>query len=110
VVAKSVYVALALIGSAMIATPVEAVCFDTVGCSNTKRFNSRDLRRLKCSQLWYLRNAILNDHDYCFKTERGATTFDNSGCLFHDIADLPFSSFERFNLDAIRKMERLKRC
>jgi len=90
--------------------PAEAICFDPAGCSNTKRYNSRDLRKLKCGELWFLRNAILDDHGYCFKTQRGITAFGNNGCAFHDIADLPLNSYERYNLEAISRMEQSKRC
>jgi len=102
--------ALTVISSTVLAVPAEAICFDPAGCSNTKRYNSRDLRKLKCGELWFLRNAILDDHGYCFKTQRGITAFGNNGCAFHDIADLPLNSYERYNLEAISRMEQSKRC
>ena len=63
------------------------------------RFAKAELRRL-----WFVRNAILDDHNYCFKTEKGISAFGNDGCAFHDIADLDLNGFERFNLTAIQKM------
>lgn len=107
---KATIVALALAGSAMFAMPAEAICFDPVGCSNTKRYNTRDLRKLNCGELWFVRNAILDDHGYCFKKEKGISAFGNDGCAFHDIADLELNRFEEFNLKAISKMEETKGC
>ena len=107
---KSMSLGLALICAMAFAAPAMAICIEPVGCSNTKRYNSKHLTKLKCGDLWYLRNAILSDYNYCFKSPRGIKKFGNAGCLYHDIADLPFNSFERYNLDAIRKFERVKRC
>lgn len=102
--------ALALMSLAALTLPAEAICFDPVGCSNTKRYNSRDLRKLSCDELWFVRNAILDDHGYCFKTEKGISAFGNEGCETHSIADLALNSFEQFNLKAISGMEEIKGC
>ena len=107
---KALITALALMGSMVFTIPALAICFDPAGCSNTKRYNSRDLYKLKCGELWFLRNAILDDHNYCFKTDKGISAFGNEGCEFHDIADLPLNTFERFNIQAIQRMEQTKRC
>jgi hypothetical protein len=97
-------------GIPIFSLPAEAICFDPVGCSNTKRFNSRDLRKLNCGELWFLRNAILDDHNYCFKTDKGISAFGNDGCAFDDIADLELNGFEQFNIKAISRMEESKGC
>jgi hypothetical protein len=101
---------LALLASALAIVPVQAICFDPVGCSNTKRYNGRDLRKLNCDELWFVRNAILDDHNYCFKTEKGISAFGNDGCASNDIADLDLNSFEQFNIKAISRMEATKGC
>ncbi|MFO0994682.1 MAG: YARHG domain-containing protein [Hyphomicrobiales bacterium] len=108
--AKAMFLGMALTGLAALAVPAEAICFDPVGCSNTKRYNSRDLRKLNCDELWFVRNAILDDHGYCFKTEKGISAFGNEGCESHSIADLELNSFEQFNLKAISGMEENKGC
>jgi len=107
---KALIFAVALIGLAAQSLPVEAICFDPAGCSNTKRYNNRDLRKLNCDELWFLRNAILDDHGYCFKTEKGISAFGNDGCTFNDIADLDLNGFEDFNIKAISRMEENKGC
>ena len=107
---KAAILALALVGSTVLSLPAAAICFEPVGCSNTKRYNSRDLRKLNCGELWFVRNAILDDHNYCFKTEKGISAFGNDGCAFHDIADLELNGFEQFNLKALSRMEQIKGC
>ena len=105
---KALILAVALIG--FFDAPAQAICFDPVGCSNTKRYTNRDLRKLNCGELWFLRNAILDDHNYCFKTEKGISAFSNAGCAFNDIADLELNGFEEYNLKAISRMEGIKSC
>ena len=107
---KATILGLVLVGSAALALPAEAICFDPVGCSNTKRYNSRDLRKLSCDELWFVRNAILDDHGYCFKTDKGISAFGNEGCSSRDIADLELNGFEQFNLKALSQMEEIKGC
>ncbi|MBL8905297.1 MAG: YARHG domain-containing protein [Rhizobiales bacterium] len=107
---KALILTAILLGTTVAGAPAHAICFDPLGCSNTKRYNTRDLRKLNCDELWFVRNAILDDHNYCFKTEKGISAFGNDGCAFDDIADLELNSFERFNLKAIQQMEQNKRC
>ena len=33
-----------------------------------------------CYDLWYQRNAVYDDNGFCFSTELGKSTFDNSDC------------------------------
>ncbi len=107
---KAAIFAMVLAGSASLALPAEAICFDPVGCSNTKRYNNRNLSKLNCGELWFVRNAILDDHGYCFKTDKGISAFGNDNCAFHDIADLDLNGFEKFNIKAISRMEDMKGC
>jgi hypothetical protein len=60
-----------------------------------------------CYDLWYQRNAIFDENGYCFKTELGQQTFDNSDCW----TDTPqLSKAEQKRVDAIRKEERRRGC
>lgn len=56
-----------------------------------------------CYDLWYQRNAIFDDNGYCFKTQLGRETFDNSDCW----TDYPhLSRSEQRRVDAIKREER----
>lgn len=60
-----------------------------------------------CYDLWYQRNAIYDDNGYCFKTQLGRETFDNSDCW----TDNPrLSRAEQRRVDAIRREERRRGC
>jgi hypothetical protein len=60
-----------------------------------------------CYDLWYERNQIYDDNGYCFKTQLGRDTFDNSDC-HTDNAQL--SRAEQRRVDRIKAEERRKRC
>ncbi len=60
-----------------------------------------------CYDLWYQRNAIYDENGYCFKTDLGRETFDNSDCW----TDNPrLSKSEQRRVDAIRREERRRGC
>jgi YARHG domain-containing protein len=91
-------------------TAANAICFDHVGCSNSKRFTDKELRKLNCGELWFVRNGIYDDNGYCFKTEQGISAFGNDKCSYDDVNAVPLNATERFNVGAIKKMEQAKGC
>jgi hypothetical protein len=60
-----------------------------------------------CYDLWYERNAIYNANGFCFQTELGQDTFDNSDCY---TSNPRFSRWERRRIDQIRRRERRMGC
>jgi YARHG domain len=60
-----------------------------------------------CPELWFERNAIYDDNGYCFKTEKGRATFDNSDCW---TTHPTFSKWETKRIKAIKREERLQGC
>jgi hypothetical protein len=60
-----------------------------------------------CYDLWYERNSIYNDNGYCFKTEMGRDTFDNSDCW---TSNPSLSRSERNRVNQIVREERRRGC
>ncbi len=60
-----------------------------------------------CYDLWYERNQIYDDNGFCFKTQLGQDTFDNSDC-YTSRPDL--SRAEERRVAQIKARERAKRC
>jgi hypothetical protein len=60
-----------------------------------------------CYDLWYERNHIYDDNGFCFKTELGRDTFDNSDCY---TSSPQLSRAEIRRVAQIRARERAKRC
>ena len=60
-----------------------------------------------CYDLWYERNQIYDDNGFCFKTQLGQETFDNSDC-YTDNAQL--SKAEQRRVAQIKAEEKRKRC
>jgi hypothetical protein len=60
-----------------------------------------------CYDLWYERNAIYNDNGYCFKTQLGQETFDNSDCTTNNVR---LSRSEQRQVDAIKDEEDSRGC
>jgi hypothetical protein len=60
-----------------------------------------------CYDLWYARNAIYDDNGYCFSTDLGQETFDNSDCW---TTHPHLSKKERATVAAIQAQEKAKHC
>jgi hypothetical protein len=60
-----------------------------------------------CYELWYERNAIYDTNGFCFKTQLGRETFDNSDCYTDNVKLTPA---EQQTLDQIRAEERRLKC
>jgi len=60
-----------------------------------------------CYDLWYARNAIYDEHGYCFSTELAQETFDNSDCY---TKHPKFSKAEQRMIQAIKNEEEDRGC
>jgi hypothetical protein len=60
-----------------------------------------------CYELWYERNAIYDANGFCFKTQLGRETFDNSDCYTDNVKLTPA---EQRTVDQIRSEERRLKC
>ena len=60
-----------------------------------------------CYDLWYERNQIYDDNGFCFKTQLGRDTFDNSDCY---TSNPSFSRAEVRRVAQIKARERAKHC
>ena len=60
-----------------------------------------------CYDLWYERNQIYDDNGFCFKTQLGQDTFDNSDCW---TSNPQLSRAEVKRVAAIKRLETAKRC
>ena len=60
-----------------------------------------------CFDLWYERNAIYDNNGYCFSTDLGKRTFDNSDC-WTKTANL--SQREQNRVAKIKAEERRRGC
>jgi hypothetical protein len=60
-----------------------------------------------CYDLWYERNEIYDNNGFCFKTQLGMETFDNSDCW---TSNPKLSKAERRRVDQIRSEERRRNC
>ncbi|MDB5524452.1 MAG: hypothetical protein JWM58_2215 [Rhizobium sp.] len=60
-----------------------------------------------CYDLWYERNAIYNDNGYCFSTQLGQETFDNSDCY---TSDVQLSRSEQRRVDSLKNQEDNRGC
>ena len=60
-----------------------------------------------CYDLWYERNAIYDAHGFCFKTQLGQETFDNSDCTASNVKLTPA---EQKRVDQIKAEERNLNC
>lgn len=87
-----------------------ANCYEIIGCSDSNYFKISDLKKLGCQPLWEVRNWIYKERGYCFKTPKAIKTFGNAGCLYDDAAQVPLNKFEKYNVSAIKKVEKQKGC
>jgi hypothetical protein len=60
-----------------------------------------------CYDLWYERNAIYDAHGFCFKTQLGKETFDNSDCVTSIVQLTPA---EQRRVDQIKAEEKRRNC
>ncbi len=60
-----------------------------------------------CYDLWYERNQIYDDNGFCFKSELGQETFDNSDCWTNNPK---LSKAEQRRVNEIKAEEKRKRC
>jgi hypothetical protein len=101
---------LAVVLIAADAAPVLSACFDRIGCTDSRRFRTSDLRRADCEKLWTMRNSILAENGYCFEDNRAAAAFADGKCAVKDITRLPLNPTERSNFRTITKVESEKGC
>ncbi len=60
-----------------------------------------------CYDLWYERNVLYDRRGFCFKTQLGRETFDNSDCYTNHPR---LTRAEQLRVDAIRRQERRMSC
>jgi hypothetical protein len=60
-----------------------------------------------CYDLWYERNAIFDARGYCFETQLGQDTFDNSDCWTENPK---LTRAEQRRVAAIKAEERRRGC
>ena len=60
-----------------------------------------------CYDLWYERNAIYDAHGFCFKTQLGQQTFDNSDCFTSNVR---LSPAEQQRVEQIKAEEKRRHC
>ncbi|MEM6383973.1 MAG: YARHG domain-containing protein [Pseudomonadota bacterium] len=64
-----------------------------------------------CGDLWYERNAVFADWNYCFQSQRGINTFGNVGCYRSSQEALnAMGSDTRRYIERIRSEERRRGC
>ncbi len=87
-----------------------ANCYEDIGCDDGRYFTRSEMRRLSCSALWEVRNAIYAQNGYCFKTERAINFFGNDQCYIDEQADVRLNTYERANIATIVNAESAKGC
>ena len=60
-----------------------------------------------CYDLWYARNAIYDSEGYCFQTDLGMSTFDNSDCW---TTNPHLTKWEQKQVAQIQYQEKIKHC
>jgi hypothetical protein len=60
-----------------------------------------------CYDLWYERNAIYDRNGYCFSTQLGQETFDNSDCYTDNVQ---LSRGEQRRVDRLKNEEDNRGC
>lgn len=99
----------ALIGLGF-AGEARAACFEGIGCTDSERMTLSSLRQLSCDSLWTARNTIYYENGYCFATARGRANFSNDGCTTSNQAAIRLNSYERANVQSIKKVEQQEGC
>ncbi|HEX2334866.1 MAG TPA: YARHG domain-containing protein [Hyphomicrobiaceae bacterium] len=65
---------------------------------------------MTCDQLWVARNSIYKLRGYCFKTQRAIQYFGNSGCIYQNEGDVPFTPADRALIAQYVAQERAQGC
>ena len=99
-----------LIGVGVGAGPAQANCCEIIGCSDKNHFKHSDLKKLGCQPALGSAQLDLQGNGYCFKTSKAIKAFGNAGCLYDDAALVPLNKFEKYNVNAIKKVEKQKGC
>ena len=87
-----------------------ALCYEIVGCVQSRNIPPRDAEQLGCDQLWTVRNGIYASRGYCFKGGRGQDEFGNEGCSYADENQVPLNDYERTNVRLIQSIEKRRGC
>ena len=103
-------IVMVLISGFLFTTAAGAACFEDIGCTDSQKFKDKALARLNCENLWFTRNTIYDENGYCFNTDRGAASFDNSDCQYSKQNSVPLNSYERYNVKAVKRAEKKKHC
>jgi hypothetical protein len=91
-------------------SPARANCYELIGCTNKDYFKSAQLKQLSCQILWEVRNTIYKERGYCFHMQKGIKFFGNAGCKYDAAGKVPLNAAERYNVNAIKKVEAKKGC
>lgn len=103
-------VAFSALSAVITASPAQANCYETFGCTDSDYFATHQLEQASCQVLWEVRNTIFKERGYCFGTAKAAKAFGNAGCLYDNVASVPRNDFERANISAIKEVENSKGC
>jgi len=103
-------VAFSALSAVVTASPAEANCYETFGCTDSEYFATQRLEQASCQVPWEVRNTIFKERGYCFGTAKVVKAFGNAGCLYHDVARVPRNDFERANISVIKEVENSKGC
>ncbi|MEO5807551.1 YARHG domain-containing protein [Devosia sp.] len=101
-----------LIAATMLASSGAAManCYEQIGCDDSQYYSKNQMRQLSCDSLWLVRNGIYAQNGYCFKTQRGISTFGNGQCSVNDQARVSLNAYERDNVGVIVAVEKSKGC
>ena len=91
-------------------SPAQANCYELIGCTDRDYYKRHHLEQLGCQPLWDVRNTIYKENGYCFHTAKAIKYFGNAGCKYDNAGDVPLNKFERYNVAAIKKVEKSKGC
>ena len=103
-------VAFSAFSAVAMASPAQAKCYETFGCTDSEYFAAQQLEQASCQVLCEVRNTICKERGYCFGTAKAVKAFGNAGCLYDDVASVPRNDFERANISVIDKVESSKGC
>ncbi len=75
---------------------------------SSRKITSIDVMNASCSELWFLRNSIYNNHGYCFRSRKAKELFDNSDCTTRTPPAM--GETDQYNADLLGRLEELKGC
>jgi len=85
-------------------------CYEQIGCPHQRYFKVAEVRGISCQFLRDVRNQIFKQNGYCFRSGDAKRDYDNEGCKYANVADVPLNAFEKQNIAVIRQVEREKNC